>query len=191
MQSLKRRRFSPVFLILFLCYVAFSKMSYAQFIDFDPCSGSGAIFTIVGGCESAAAVEAPSSAPTSPLNSYQANSNFVLNLAPYYQPDVGFNLSLLVFLEVEESLNNGSYTKFMTVTPSTSGSSLTRQVSSAGTARYRYRACNSNECSEYSPLLALTITQPTTGNSSRRVVFLHTDALGSPAAETNENGGKQ
>jgi len=197
MQLFKRRRLSPVFLMLFLCYAAFSKMSYAQF-GFAPdpgCGGGGVLFSISGGCNiPVLPPETPTSAPSSSSTSYLVSSSIGIRLAPYTQPDIGFNLSLLVFLEVYESVNNASYTKVSNANPSSAGNTITRQVPVSGTVRYRYRACNSNECSEYSPVLTLSITQPPTGgtpSNARRVVFLHADALGSPAAETNENGAKQ
>lgn len=57
-----------------------------------------------------------------------------------------------------------------------------------GSYKFRVKACkNTAECSGYHESAAVNVIS-TTPNSSRRVIFLHTDLLGSPAAETTEDG---
>lgn len=194
MQISKRRRLSPVLLVLFLCYAAFSQMSHAQFVinpgdtcGFVSCGPSGPSGPVT-----------PLSAPSSSSTTYAVNTDIVLTIPLPASALFTTDPSLLERREVYESVNNQSYA--LVATPV--GSLITRQVSVVGTVRYRYRACNADECSGYSPVLTLTITQaagnppsptnpPPANSGSRRVVFLHTDALGSPAAETNEQGEKQ
>ena len=65
------------------------------------------------------------------------------------------------------------------------GFSLSIPLTQVGEYNFTIETCLDNECS--GPRTVVVTATPV----SRKVVFLHTDALGSPAAETNENGGKQ
>ncbi|TDF36413.1 hypothetical protein EYS14_16935 [Alteromonadaceae bacterium M269] len=54
-----------------------------------------------------------------------------------------------------------------------------------GQYNFTIETCADNECS--GPRTVIVTATPV----SRKVVYIHTDALGSPAAETNEQGTKQ
>lgn len=52
---------------------------------------------------------------------------------------------------------------------------------------YRVQACNSASCSSYQVSGQVKVSG-STASTDRRVIFIHTDLLGSPAAETDELG---
>ena len=63
-------------------------------------------------------------------------------------------------------------------------------LADAGQYKFRVKACNNNysSCGTYIETSAATTVSGSSPSASRRVVFLHTDLLGSPSAESNENG---
>ena len=65
------------------------------------------------------------------------------------------------------------------------GFSLSVPLTQLGQYTFTIETCEGDSCSG---ARTVTVTSTPVG---RKVVYIHTDALGSPAAETNENGGKQ
>ncbi len=62
------------------------------------------------------------------------------------------------------------------------GTSVTLQEQEAGTTAYRIKACNERVCSDWRESNLVTVTK-----IQRKVIFIHTDLLGSPVLETRES----
>ena len=85
--------------------------------------------------------------------------------------------------ELQRSFNGGGWSTIQ------STGDLTRQETgrTQGTHSYRVRACDGGNCSAYTASKAVSVSSADY-TSTRRVIFIHTDLLGTPAAETDESG---
>ena len=149
MQLSKKLRFSPVLLLLFLCYAVFSKVSYAQLSSFqDPCGGGGGLFSATTTSSFGGGValpigfgcppDAPTLAPTTTQNSFPVNTNFVLTMPQVAPIDIGS--TNITYYEMHESRNNSKFTRIANVNV-LNGFTVTRQLATAGAAYYKYRVC--------------------------------------------------
>lgn len=83
---------------------------------------------------------------------------------------------------VEQSMNSNSWTHVY------SGNEVTyAAVLDPGSYKFRVKACRSTLCTAYTTSSSLTVASQQPNNASR-VLFIHTDLLGSPAVETDANG---
>lgn len=93
---------------------------------------------------------------------------------------------------VQESKNNGTWRTLITG-PATDFGSVNQDLMYSstnvqpGSYRYRVKACRGTQCTAYKTSSTVTVTDPNEHPESR-VIFIHTDLLGSPAAETDING---
>ena len=179
MRLFKRRRLSPVLTLLFLGVAAYSQLSDAQ-NAFTP--------LFPGGGENTP----PIAEITSPTDNqaFTTADNVIVNAT------AGDLFGSIV--RVEFRLDGGAWFSDTAAPYSRNFGTL-----SAGTHTVEARALDNGNL--YSLIISRQISVSTassggsggtggsgnTDTSSRRVVFLHTDALGSPAAETNQQGSKQ
>ena len=93
------------------------------------------------------------------------------------------------YYEVEEGDDrNGSYPL---ITTSATSIQLTHESISGTTYNYRVRACNAGGCSPWRGTAYACVQPdgpPREPQTAPRTTWLHTDALGSPVAETDANG---
>ena len=179
MQLLKRRRLSPVLTLLFLSFAAYSQLSEAQ-DAFTP--------LFPGGGENSP----PLANITSPTDNqaYTTADNVIVTASAG-----DFDGSVV---RVEFRVDGGAWFSDTAAPYSRNFGTL-----SAGMHTVEARALDNGNLYSLTISRQISVSTATSSdsgdtggtgssdNSSRRVVFLHTDALGSPAAETNEQGGKQ
>ncbi|TDF41707.1 hypothetical protein EYS14_02325 [Alteromonadaceae bacterium M269] len=177
-QPFKRRRLSPVLTLLFLGIAAYSQLSDAQ-NAFTPIFPGGGNFP-------------PLANITSPTDNqaFTTADNVIVSVEA---GDFDGNVA-----RVEFRLDGGAWFSDTAAPYSRNFGTL-----STGTHTLEARALDNGNL--YSLIISRQISVSTassggssgtggsgnTDTSARRVVFLHTDALGSPAAETNQQGSKQ
>jgi len=124
-----------------------------------------------------------STGPVIPAAPNTPTSNSYANTGTY---TISWNVpSGVTSYTLEERKNNtGSWTVFAGFTTNSKG--FTCQ--SNGAYDYRVKACNSAGCSSFS---AISTDVVVSNNSCRRIRFIHTDLLGSPVSETDEQGSVQ
>lgn len=84
--------------------------------------------------------------------------------------------------ELQKSLNGDSFVSVYSGSETATSSSHPE-----GTYIFRVRACNNVHCSGFRAGAEMVV-EPPEEPLYRSVIFIHTDALGSPSAETNEEG---
>ena len=86
---------------------------------------------------------------------------------------------------LEQQRNGGSWTSLYSGSATSKSTNLS---ATPGLYYFRVKACNTTECSAYT-LSGQTQSVLGAPNSNKsRVIYIHTDLLGSPTAETDENG---
>ena len=86
---------------------------------------------------------------------------------------------------VEQQRDGGNWALLYTGAATSTSTNLSN---TPGLYYFRVKACNATECSAYTMSGQTQAVIGAPNSSKRRVIYIHTDLLGSPAAETDENG---